>query len=266
MDKGMNARHMFDLKGRIAIVTGGRGLYGAPISEGLAEVGAIVVVASRNGEACEKYASELCEKGLSAVGMTLDLASDNSIDSFTAEVFNRFGRIDILVNNAVSREGCGDFPDINREQLAHTQDININGTMLLTKAILPVMQEQSGGSIINISSIQGVMGPHFPYYEKGQSSPVGYTLEKWGVVGFTKWLAAYYGKDGIRANCISPGGYNPKLKTTHPHFYHTYAEHTPLKKWPDQSDIKGPVVFLASEASRYVTGINLLMDGGFTIW
>ena len=95
---------------------------------------------------------------------------------------------------------------------------------------------------------------------------MGYTFEKWGMVGYTKWLAAFFGKDNIRANCISPGGFDPKLGALRPDFYRTYIEHTPLGKWPDQDDIKGPVVFLASEASRYVTGINLVMDGGFTIW
>ncbi len=262
----MNAKQMFDLTNRVAIVTGGRGLYGSPISEGLAEAGATVIVASRNGDACEAFAEQLRAKGFKAAGIALDMACDDSIEKFTAEVLERFGRIDILVNNAVTRDGYGDLPNMNREQLSHTLDVNVNGTMLLTKAILPTMQKQGQGSIINISSIQGVMGPHFPYYEKGQSSPVGYTFEKWGMVGFTKWLAAYYGKDNIRANCISPGGYNPDLEKTHPDFYRTYAEHTPLKKWPDQGDIKGPVVFLASEASRYVTGINLMMDGGFTVW
>lgn len=262
----MDARNMFDLTGRVAIVTGGRGLYGTPISEGLAEAGAAVVIASRNGEACDAYAAQLRARGLQAVGMDLNLTDDDSIDRFVKDVQKQFGRIDILVNNAVTREGYHDLPDVCREQLAHTLDVNVNGTMLLTKAIIPCMQSQGGGSIINISSIQGVMGPHFPYYEKGQSSPVGYTFEKWGMIGFTKWLAAFYGKDNIRANCISPGGYDPNLGTAHPDFYRTYADNTPLKRWPDQGDIKGPVVFLAGEASRYVTGINLLMDGGFTIW
>lgn len=262
----MNAAQMFDLKDRVAIVTGGRGLYGTPISEGLAEAGAKVIIASRNGAACEAYAKELCSKGYTAWGMALDMAKDESIAFFVNKVRESFGRIDILINNAVTRDGYADLPDVSRDSLLKTLDINVSGTMILTKEIISVMQKQGRGSIINISSIQGVMGPHFPYYEKGQSSPVGYTFEKWGMVGFTKWLAAFYGKDNIRANCICPGGYNPDLETTHPDFYRTYKEHTPLGKWPDQSDIKGPVVFLASEASRYVTGVNLMMDGGFTIW
>lgn len=262
----MNAHEMFDLTGKTAIVTGGTGLYGTPISEGLAEAGAVAIIASRNGERCEGYAKQLQECGLNAVGMSLDLASDESIEKFVTAVAEKFGHIDILVNNAVTREGYGDLPDMNRERLNHTIDVNVTGTLLLTKAVLPYMQKQGAGTIINISSIQGVTAPHFPYYEAGQSSPVGYTFEKWGMVGYTKWLAAFFGKDNIRANCISPGGFDPKLGALRPDFYRTYMEHTPLGKWPDQDDIKGPVVFLASEASRYVTGINLVMDGGFTIW
>lgn len=261
-----DARRMFDLTGRTAIVTGGRGLYGAPISEGLAEAGAAVAIASRDAKACEEYAKKLRSRGLSAFGFRLDMQSDDSIESFVSEVMQKFGRIDILVNNAVTRDGYGELKDTDRSRLLHTLDVNIGGTMLLTKAVLEPMQKQRSGSIINISSIQGVMGPHFPYYEEGQTSPVGYTFEKWGLIGFTKWLSAYYGPFNIRANCISPGGFDPKLETVRPQFYRTYAEHTPLKKWPDSGDIKGPVVFLASEASRYVTGINLLMDGGFTVW
>lgn len=262
----MNAHELFFLTGKTAIITGGTGLYGSPISEGLAEAGATVIIASRNEARCEEYALKLRKRGLDAVGMSLDLGNDESIERFTAAVYEKFGHIDILVNNAVTRDGYGDLPDMSREKLNHTLDINVNGTLLLTKAILPYMQKQGAGSIINISSIQGVTAPHFPFYEKGQSSPVGYTFEKWGMVGYTKWLAAFYGKDNIRANCISPGGYDPKLEALRPNFYHAYQEHTPLKRWPDQDDIKGPVVFLASEASRYVTGINLVMDGGFTIW
>ncbi len=262
----MHGGNMFSLKGKVAIVTGGRGLYGAPLSEGLAEAGAHVVVASRDGAACETYAQSLRERGLSADGAALDLASDSSIEAFVRRLSEEFASVDVLVNNAVTRDGYTDLACVQRAQLNHTLDINISGMMVLTKHIAAVMQAQGAGSIINISSIQGVMGPHFPYYEEGQSSPVGYTFEKWGLVGFTKWLAAAYGKYGIRANCISPGGYDPKLEETRPDFYRTYAAHTPLGKWPDRDDIKGPAVFLASDASHYVTGLNLVMDGGFTIW
>lgn len=261
-----HAADMCSLKGRVAIVTGGRGLYGAPICEGLAEMGAHVVIASRNKEACESFAGQLRLRGLSAEGAFLDLKDDRSIISLTERIVEKHGSISILVNNAVSRDAYGNFEDLTRENMAASLDVNILGMMVMTQKVIAVMRSAHSGSIINISSIQGVGAPHFPYYEPGQSSPSGYTLEKWGMIGFTKWLAAAYGRDGIRANALSPGGFDPQLEQSRPAFYQTYADHTPLGKWPDRDDIKGPICFLASEASRYVTGHNLVMDGGFTIW
>lgn len=262
----MNGRACFALDGKVAIVTGGRGLYGRPISAGLCEAGAEVVIASRDGDACDRFADELRQEGYAARGAALDLGDDASIAAFARWVRDTFGHADILVNNAVSRASYAMPESMTRGGLRSAQDVNVNGMMLLTNALLPDMIASGGGSVINISSIQGVMGPHFPYYEPGQGSPPAYTVEKWGVVGYTKWLAAYYGKQGVRANCVSPGGYDPPLKQTRPAFYAAYMEHTPLGKWPDEDDIKGPVIFLASDAARYVTGVNLMMDGGFTIW
>lgn len=262
----MHVKEMLDLTDKVAVVSGGRGLYGSAISEGLAEAGATVLIASRNEEACQAYAETLTQRGLRAHGMALDMASDDSIAAFTARAIEEQGAIDVLVNNAVTREGYADLDDVKRTEINHTMDVNVAGTMMLTQAVVAHMKERRRGSIINIASIQGLMGPHFPYYEEGQSSPVGYTFEKWGLVGFTKWLCAYYGPYGIRANCISPGGYDPELEQARPTFYKTYAEHTPLQKWAEFDDIKGPVVFLASEATRYVTGANIPMDGGFTVW
>lgn len=129
------------------------------------------------------------------------------------------------------------------------------------------MKEQRSGSIINISSIQGVSGPNFPVYgSTGMSSPVNYTYDKWGMIGFTKWMANYYGKYNIRVNAISPGGYNPDAfkDKDKQEFVENYIRLTPLGRFADEDDIKGPVVFLASEAAKYVTGHNLLVDGGWT--
>ena len=262
----MHGKTMFSLEGKVALVTGGRGLYGSVISEGLAEAGAHVIIASRSKDGCDALAKKLRSAANSAEGAALDLGDDASINSLADFILKKFGFIDILVNNAVTREHYSVLENAERAELLRSMELNLAGTVMLTKALIPAMKERGGGSIINIGSIHSVMGPHFPYYEEGQTSPIGYTMEKWGMVGFTKWLAACYGKCGIRANCLSPGGYDPELEQTRPQFFGRYAEHTPLGRWPDRDDIKGPVVFLASEASRYVTGINLLMDGGFTVW
>lgn len=260
---------LFSLAGKVAIVTGGAGFFGAPISLALAEAGAQVIVASRDGEKCRKFAATIQEKGLLAEGMALDLEDETSIRQFVQEVKNRFGRIDVLVNNAVSREGFKNLEDIDKESWEKAQRVNSTGLVLITQAVVEVMKPQQSGSIINISSIQGAVGPHFPVYgSTGMTSPVNYTYDKWGMVGFTKWLANFYGKDNIRANCISPGGYGPGVAQLvgKDEFVENYKRLTPLGRFADDDDIKGPVVFMASDASAFVTGQNLLVDGGWTSW
>ena len=260
---------MFRLDGKIAIVTGGGGLYGKPISLALAEAGALVIIASRDETKCKEYATELQLKNLRAEGASLDLSDENSIVDFTNGIVKKYKQIDLLVNNAVSREGCKDFDDISRTDLEKSQLINYTGLLLLTQAVIKVMVEQKEGNIINIGSIQGAVGPNFPVYgDTGMSSAVTYTYEKWGMVGFTKWIANYYGKFNIRANCISPGGYGPGIREGRlkKEFVENYKRLTPLGRFAEVEDIKGPVVFLASAASAYITGHNLLVDGGWTNW
>lgn len=259
---------MFKLDGKIAIITGGAGLYGKPISQALAQAGAHVIIASRDSEKCEMFARELQKEKWKAQGAFLDLGDEQSIAAFTAKIYEQHGHIDILVNNAVSREGARDLALISKPDLEKSQLINYTGLMLLTKAVIKIMVEQKHGNIINISSIQGAVGPNFPVYgDTGMSSPVTYTFEKWGMIGFTKWIANYYGKFNIRANCISPGGYGPDIRESKlPEFIENYIRLTPLKRFAEDDDIKGPVVFLASDASAYVTGHNLMVDGGWTSW
>lgn len=264
-----NVKDMFDLTGRVAIVTGGRGLYGASITAGLCEMGATVVIASRNVEKCEALASELREQGYQAVGMALDLSDDASIKALAKNVFDRFGKIDILVNNAVDRRNFTSLADATREKLQASASTNLDGQILLSQAVLEYMIPAESGSIINISSIRGLDCPHFPFYpESWGDQPVTYTTEKWAMVGLTKYMAGRYGKHGIRVNCIAPGGYSPGLANNPDRqaFQKAYMDNCPLQRWANEDDIKGPVAFLASDASGYVTGATLVMDGGWTIW
>jgi len=265
----METNTMFRLDSKLAIVTGGAGLYGKPISEALAEAGAQVIVASRDEGKCQEYAASLRGRNLKAEGFHLDLENEDSIKEFTDRVIRDYGRIDILVNNAVSRKGFKNLDDMSRKDWEAAQSINATGLMLITQSVVRQMCTQKCGSIINIGSIQGTVGPHFPVYEgTSMTSPVNYTYDKWAMVGFTKWLANYYGKFNIRANCISPGGYGPGVEETYGDnsFVQRYKQLTPLGRFAADDDIKGPVVFLASEASAYVTGHNLLVDGGWTSW
>lgn len=260
---------MFGLNDKVVIVTGGTGLYGKCISEAVAEAGAQLVIASRDVTRCVALADELNKKGLSAEGMALDMGDERSIRDFVGKVQKQYGRIDVLVNNAVSREGAKTLDVLGARDLAKSQAVNYTGLMLLTQAVLKIMTAQKKGNIINIGSIQGSVGPNFEVYgDTGMSSPITYTFEKWGMVGFTKWIANYYGKFNIRSNCISPGGYGPGIRESRlpEEFINNYLRLTPLKRFAEEDDIKGPVVFLASDASAYITGHNLLVDGGWTSW
>lgn len=260
---------IFKLDGKVAIVTGGAGWYGKPISLALAEAGALVIVASRDLEKCEAYAAVLKQKGFKAEGMFLDMGDEQSIQNFTRKIIERHGQIDILVNNAVSREGFKDLEQVTKTEWERSQQINSTGLMLITQAVVLEMKVRGSGNIINIGSIQGVVGPNFGVYgDTGMTSPLNYTYDKWGMVGFTKWLANFYGKFNIRANCISPGGYGPGVAELigKNEFVDNYKKMTPLGRFAEDDDIKGPVIFLASEASAYITGHNLLVDGGWTSW
>ena len=264
-----HTKDLYSLEGRVAIVTGGRGLYGASISTGLCEMGATVVIASRNGAACDEFAATLRAQGYQAEGMSLDLGNDDSIRKLAKDVYDKYGRIDILVNNAVDRSNLTPMPTATREKLQASMSTNLNGQILLSQAVLEYMVPAERGSIINIGSMRGLDCPHFPFYPESMGDQtINYTTEKWAMVGMTKFMAGRYGKHKIRVNCIAPGGYNPALEVdmSEGSFSKNYIENCPLRCWANEDDIKGPVTFLASDASGYVTGATLVMDGGWTIW
>ncbi len=265
-----NTNQLFSLAGKVAIVTGGRGMYGASISRGLCEMGATVVIASRNQTKCEELAQELRQEGYNAVGLALDLSDDASVQSLAKQVYEKYGKIDILVNNAVDRRNMVSLKDATRQKLRDSMETNLNGQILLSQAVLEYMIPAKSGSIINISSMRGIDCPHFPFYPEGQrEQPVSYTAEKWAMVGLTKYMAGRYGQYNIRVNCVAPGGFDPGLPTDDPDdkaFVETYIANCPLGRWANEDDIKGPVAFLASDAAGYITGATLVMDGGWTIW
>ena len=267
----IHAKKLFSLQDRVAIVTGGRGIYGASISSGLCEMGAKVVIASRNLEKCKEYAEKLCNDGYEAIGMELDLSDDDSIKNLVKAVYEKYGRIDILVNNAVDRQNLTPLSDATRKKLQDSMSTNLNGQILLSQAVLEYMIPQERGSIINISSMRGLDCPHFPIYpESWGDQSVNYTTEKWAMVGLTKYMAGRYGRHHIRVNCIAPGGSAPasgaENDPTFGPFMRNYKENCPLGCFANDDDIKGPVIFLASDASNYVTGATIVMDGGWTIW
>lgn len=256
------------LKGKISMVTGGCKNFGREIADGLAEAGSeVVIITSRHLESAEQAAKELeAQHGVPFVPMALDLCSEESVEKLFADIKARFGRLDVLVNNAGghSKTACGILEKENIEGWHDFIEANLTGTFLMLRAYARLMMPQGkGGSVINIASMAGVVGRDRRIYPDGMTpQPVAYAAAKAGVIGLTYDVAAYLGPYGIRVNAISPGGFE---RTQPAAFIRDYSDATMLRRMGRQGyDLKGAVVFLASDASGYVTGHNMLVDGGFT--
>lgn len=255
----------FTLAGKVAIVTGATGLYGLPFARGLAEAGAHVVVTSRFAESAQAAAERIAEEGegRAVTGLQLDQSDPDSIAAFSEAVVRECGGVDILVNNAVHRQG-GELASTTAEDWDATSATNSRGLFLLTQAVGNTMIEQGrGGSVINIGSIYGIVAPDFPIYE-GTSvvPPIFYSYDKAGMVGFTRYLAGALGPHDIRVNCLCPGGLGTDDGDSE--FAVHYATRTPLRRMANADDVTPSVVFLASDAARYITGVTLPVDGGWT--
>jgi len=263
VSENVHVRELFSLQGRIALVTGGAGRYGRQICAALAEAGATVIVASRRVARCEELAACLRGKGFDAEGLALDLTDEKSVQTLSSRIESRWGKLDVLFNNAVS---------VSAEPLdKHSADdwtraMECNSTVLYRacRTFGEMMSHRGAGSIINIGSIYGVVSPDFRIYEghDEMTNPPSYGFAKAGMIQLTRYLAVYFGPMGIRVNCLSPGGfYSPAMPET---FVDKYVYRTPLGRMAGANDIKGAAVFLASDASAYITGQNLLVDGGYT--
>ena len=252
----------FSLDGRIAVVSGGAGpQFGSSITEALAEAGATVVTASRSLERNQALAERLCGQGADVRAMEVDIADVASIQALKEQVMRELGRVDVLVNSAVVGRGGG-FDEQTPEYWEYSARGNMVGLFAMCKAFITSMEAQERGSIINISSIYGVVANDPSLYEgTDMKQPPDYTFVKAGMINFTRYLANYFGKKGVRANCICPGGYQADQPGP---FVQSYNERCPAGRMLENDDIKGAVVFLASDASRYVTGTSLMVDGGWT--
>jgi NAD(P)-dependent dehydrogenase (short-subunit alcohol dehydrogenase family) len=260
----MSILDRFSLKHRVALVTAGAGpLFGRSISSALAEAGATVITASRSIESNEQFAAEMRQQGHDVRGLSFDLEDLASIDALHDEVMSRFGRIDVLVNSALARDGhLGAFEEQTPETWAHAAQGDFAGLFRHCQRAVGAMKTQGRGSIINIASIYGVVSNDPALYAGTEMvQPPTYNFVKAGMINFTRYLACYYGKQGIRANCISPGGYFNRQPEK---FVERYSARVPLGRMMGHDDLQGAVVFLASDASAYVTGANLLVDGGWT--
>ena len=257
----MNVLESFALDGRVAVVTGGAGLYGRQIVEALAEAGAHVFAASRGLAALEELAAELRGRGLQVEARQLDLASEESILALCDDVLGQAGRVDILVNNAVLRPMRSH--DAPKEQWEQSMQVNATGLFLISRAFGQAMAEAGQGSIVNIGSIQGMIGPDDWLYEEVPWTGFipDYFFHKGGMLNLTRYMAGVLGPQGVRVNTLSPGGF---FNNQGEGFVSRYERRTFLDRMADETDLKGAVVFLASDASAYVTGANLVVDGGYT--
>lgn len=259
----MRVLETFSLKDKVAVVTGGAGLYGRQIVRAVAEAGAETFVASRGLEALEKVAADLRDEGLNVTALAYDQGDETSIVSLRDKILKRSGKIDVLVNNSVARPMKKGYTD-TAEAFAESMHINATGLFLITRALGDAMAVKGSGSIVNIGSIQGMIGPDPTIYRGTEMSGwyPDYFFHKGGMINFTRFVASYYGAKGVRCNCLSPGGFRTE---NHPEpFVRQYSDRTFLGRLANDTDLMGAVVFLASDASAYITGTNIPIDGGYT--
>lgn len=278
-----NIMQKFDLTGKVAIVTGGLGLLGQEFCRTLAEAGASVVVADINASAVNLLTTRLIRDGYHALGVATDVTQPASVQAMVQETLNTFDRLDILVNSAALdpkfdppalaemdklNTVSGAFEDYPLESWKSALDVNLTGLFLCCQAVVkPMLAQDKKGSIINICSTYGLVAPDQRIYQReGKQSaykPVYYSVTKAGVLGLTRYLAAYYAGTEIRVNALSPGGiYNGHDDV----FLKAYSARTVMGRMANKDEMNGALLFLASDASSYMTGSNLVVDGGWTAW
>lgn len=256
----MNVRKLFDLTGRAAIVSGGSMGLGLQMAEGLAEMGANLVLCARKRERCEEAAVALRTHGVQTLALGCDVKDKASIQQVAEEALAKFGRIDILVNNAGVSWGAS-VEEMTVEQWDKVLSTNLTGTFLFCQAVGKAMASQGSGKIINIASVAGLGG------SSSELQAIGYHASKGGVIAFTKDLACKWAAHNIQVNAIAPGWFPTHMsKHVIEHRKDSLLQKIPLGRFGGDHDLKGAAVFLASDAAAYVTGHVLVVDGGQTAW
>mgnify|MGYP003620406647 CR=1 FL=1 len=255
--------NLFDLKDKNILFTAGSSYLGSAMVEGRCAFGANVVITGRNMDKCQAL---LHRCGNRCHSVFMDVTDEGSIKKTCREVVQQFGSIDVLVNNAnFSRPGA--FEKISGEDFAKGIDGTINSVFRVTSEVLRYMLKMKRGSIINIASMYGLVAPNPDVYgDTGWDNPASYGAGKAAIIQLTRYLACTYGRRGIRVNCISPGPFPSVKVQENSDFVQRLSEKTPLGRIGKPEELKGVIVFLASEASSYVTGQNISVDGGWTAW
>lgn len=264
------------LDGKVAVVTGATGILGRRFCAGFAELGAAVAVVDLEADATGRFAEELAERyGVATVGVACDVSQPSSVDAMVAAVIAKLGGIHVLHNNAATKgrdvaaffTSFEDYPlEVWREVMA----VNLDGMFLVAQRVgRRMIAQKAGGAVIQTASIYGVVGPDQRIYEGSHylggpiNTPAVYAASKAAVVGLTRYLATYWAPHGIRVNCLAPGGVESGQNEE---FSRRYSERVPLARMARGEEIVGAALFLASDASSYVTGQVLAVDGGLTAW
>lgn len=266
----MNQPNLFDLTNRVAIITGGGGLLASEHAIALHAYGAKIILADINTENCNAAIKKLEVEGVTAIAKHCDVTSKESWQQLLDEVVNEFGSIDILINNAgftnqsKSANYDATFENFPLDDWNTIMNVNLTGTFLGCQVIGKQMLLQGKGSIINIASLYGVVSPnHNIYPGTGISQPVAYSVSKHGVVALTKYVATLWASKGVRVNALTPGG----IFNNHGGLFLERFQHlNPIGRMSDKSELRGGIVYLASDASSHVVGHNLIIDGGWTAW
>ena len=256
----MNVLDTFKLDSKVVAVTGGAGLVGRQIVETVAEAGAKTFAADYNIQKQEEVADQFRKDGLNVTAVQYDQSSEESIQALLEHIVTQAGKVDVLVNNAMLRP----MKDWNSPaaDFEKSMQVNATGVFLMTRVFGNHMAERGSGSIINIASIQGLVGPDYTLYE-GLDWGIApdYFVHKGAIIQLTRYAASTLGAKGVRVNAISPGGFYNKQEES---FLKRYSDRTFLGRMANETDLKGIIVFLASDASAYITGANIPVDGGYT--
>lgn len=256
----MNVKALFDLTGRVAIVSGGSMGLGRQMADGLAEMGANLVLCARKKDRCEAAAEELRSRGIETLALGCDIKDRTAIQAVVDATLAKFGRVDILVNNAGASWGAP-VEEMTLEQWDKVLSTNLTGTFLFCQAVGKAMTAQMSGKIINIASVAGLVGA------SAELQAIGYHASKGGVIAFTKDLACKWAPHNIQVNAIAPGWFPTHMSQwIIEHKKDSLLAKIPAGRFGSDHDLKGAVVFLASAASAYVTGHVLVVDGGQTAW
>jgi NAD(P)-dependent dehydrogenase (short-subunit alcohol dehydrogenase family) len=258
----MHIKKLFSLEGKCAVVIGGSGKIGFPMAEALAEAGAKVYIASRSSKNFQPVVDKLYSQGLNAEGVVLDQSNEKNVIEVVDAISKDFKAPDILINSGCSRPMKKFFYD-SVDNWDKSMQVNARGMFITARIFGESMAKTGKGSIINISSIYGLVAPDMNVYHGSDfETEPDYAFLKGGIISFSRYLASYYAKKGVRVNCISPGGfYNNQSEP----FLSKYIAKTPMGRMAKHDDIKGVALFLASDASKYITGSVIAVDGGWTM-